>query len=437
MDDRIKSFIDTLAMHLEGLAEDERKEALDYYREYFSDAMEEGADPGELLSRLDPPEKIAAAIMAGSSIRLVQTEPGLKNYSKLVKTAHAGFAGTLSAAAFSLLIFTTYSIAILLFLGTVLAAAAACIILPASISEALKIPASYPGGIAGTIGIGISASGIFVLTACGFYILSRPLFRASAVLVYKLIRKGGKPARDTAGSSQDASGTKTAKPAGRFVKAVAVITAVGLVVALASGLPVKLFLIFNSMKPADVTVIKQEYDISGASEIRIYTAHTNIRLREGGSGKISFEYEKADWLDFDIKKDGDSIVFTERSNGRLPLFSLVSLHENRAGLVISLPPGYDPDKVSLESRGGTISIESSAFPVDAKTYTGRINLAVPADADPDSIRPAILARTAKGTVFLRDKATGARTPHGAEYEGPSPGGIAIRLESERGDIILD
>lgn len=191
------------------------------------------------------------------------------------------------------------------------------------------------------------------------------------------------------------------------------------------------------MKPADITVIKQEHDISKASEIRIYTAHTNIRLREGGPEKISFEYEKADWLDFDIKKDGDSIVFTESSNGRLPLFSLVSLHENRAELVVSLPSGCDPDKISLESRGGTINIESSEFPVDAKTYTGSINLAVPADTVPGSIRPAIQARTAKGTVFIRDKATGARTSHGTEYESPSPGGITIRLESERGDIILD
>ena len=181
------------------------------------------------------------------------------------------------------------------------------------------------------------------------------------------------------------------------------------------------------MKPADITVIKQEHDISKASEIRIYTAHTNIRLREGGPEKISFEYEKADWLDFDIKKDGGSIVFTESSNGRLPLFSLVSLHENRAELVVSLPSGCDPDKISLESRGGTINIESSEFPVDAKTYTGSINLAVPADTVPGSIRPAIQARTAKGTVIIRDNATGARTSHGTEYESPSPGGITIRL----------
>ena len=107
MDDRIKSFLDTLKMNLDGLAEDEKNEALSYYEEYFSDALDEGASPEELLSRLDPPEKIAAMIEAETSIKLVQTSPGLKNYSKLVKSAHIGITRPLSVLMLSILIFTT------------------------------------------------------------------------------------------------------------------------------------------------------------------------------------------------------------------------------------------------------------------------------------------------------------------------------------------
>jgi len=436
MDDRIKSFLDTLAANLDGLAEDEKKEALDYYEEYFSDALEEGADPDEVLSRLDPPEKIAAAIRAETSIRLVHNDPGLKNYSKLVRSAHIGLTRPLSVLMFSLLIFTTYSIAVILFLCTVISAAAVCIILPAAISEALKIPSMYIGEMAGTIGMGVFASGIFILVAFGFYMLYRPLIRVSADLVFKMMKKGSKNAGSAAEVHRDIQGKTVKRRTGKFFRAGLIITAAGLAVSLASGLPVKLFLIFNSMKPADITVIKEEFGTGEASGISIYTEHSNIRLAEGGSENIRIEYEKADWLDYDIKNDNGRIVFTERSNGRLPLFSLVSLHENRAGLVISLPSGWKPDSVDLESRGGTIDIESGAFPVDAKTYTGTINLKVPADGGSDRIPPAISARTQKGTVLIRDKTSGASTGYGTEYELSSQGSPTIRLESARGNIIL-
>ena len=102
MDDRIKDFLDALDRNLDGLAEAERREALDYYGEYISDALDEGVSTEELLSRLDPPEKIAAMIRAETGIRLVNASPGLKNYSKLVKSAHIGLTRPLSVLMFSL-----------------------------------------------------------------------------------------------------------------------------------------------------------------------------------------------------------------------------------------------------------------------------------------------------------------------------------------------
>lgn len=437
MDDRIKDFLDALDRNLDGLAEAERREALDYYGEYISDALDEGVSTEELLSRLDPPEKIAAMIRAETGIRLVNASPGLKNYSKLVKSAHIGLTRPLSVLMFSLLIFTTYSIAVILFLCTVISAAAACIILPASISEALKIPSSYPGGIAGTVGMGIFVSGIFVLTAYGFYVLCRPLFRVSARLVYKMLKKDSKPIGAAAGPNQDIPPSVGGRKVSRPLRAVLIITAAGLIISLASGLPVKLFMIFNSMKPFDIMAVNREFDTSEASEISIYTAHSNIRLAEGGPGKITLEYEKADWLDFDIENRDGIIVFTEKSNGRLPLFSLVSMHENRAELVIKLPPGYKPDRVSLESRGGSILIESASFPVDAKTYTGFIRLAVLTEGTAGGIPPSVRAKTVKGAIISRGKDTGTKTPYGTEYELLTASPASIRLESERGSIILE
>lgn len=437
MDDRIKSFLDTLKMNLDGLAEEEINEALSYYEEYFSDALDEGASPEELLSRLDPPEKIAAMIEAETSIKLVQTSPGLKNYSRLVKFAHIGITRPLSVLMLSILIFTTYSTAVLLFLCTVIPVAAACMVLAASISEALKIPAMYAGEIAGTVGLGIFASGIFILTACVFYMLYRPLIRLSAGLVYKMMKRGSKPADKTGEERQAGPGASGRKRMRKLFRAGLIITAAGLIISLASGLPAKLFMIFNSMKPADITVIRQEFSIGEAEGINVYTAHSNIRLREGSSEKIVIEYEKSDWLDYSLENSNGGIVFEERSNGRLPLFSLVSLHENCAELTVSLPAGFDPGRLSLESRGGTIWVESGSFPADIKTHTGTIRLAIRTGGASGGIHPAITAKTAKGAIFAGDKAPGVKTRYGTEYELPSESPVIIRLESERGNILLD
>jgi len=437
MDDRIKDFLEVLDRKLDGLTEAERIEALDYYEEYISDALDEGVSTDELLSALGPPEKIAAMIRAETGIRLVNDSPGLKNYSKLVKSVQIGLTRPLSVLMFSLLIFTTYSIAILLFICTVVSAAAACIILPASISEALKIPSGYPGGIIGTIGMGISVSGIFVLIAYGFYVLCRPLFRVSARLVYKMLKKDSKPVDTVNGPSQDMQPSTEGRKVSRPLRAALIITAAGLIISLASGLPVKLFMIFNSMKPFDITAINHEFDISEASEISIYTAHSNIRLTEGSPGKITLGYEKSDWLDFDIENRDGKIVFTEKSNGRLPLFPLVSMHENSAVLTIAIPSDYQPDRIRLESRGGSILIESAAFAVNAKTYTGPIRLSAFTGGTVDGIPPVVRAKTSKGTIISQGKDAGTKTLQGTEYELPSASPATISLESERGIIILE
>lgn len=436
MDDRIKNFLDTLKINLDGLAEEEINEALSYYEEYFSDALDEGASPEELLSRLDPPEKIAAMIKAETNVKLVQSSPGLKNYSRLVKSANIGITRPLSVLMLSILIFATYSTAVILFLCTVLPAAAACMVLAASISEAAKIPAMYAGEIAGTVGLGIFVSGIFILTACVFYMLYRPLIRLSARLVFRMMKKDSKPADKTGGERKASPGTSGGKRMRGYFRAGLIIAAAGLIISLASGLPVKLFMIFNSMKPADITVIRKEFGIGEADRISIYTVHSNIRLAEGRSENIVIEYEKSDWLDYGLENRNSEIVFEERSNGRLPLFSLVSLHENRAELTVSLPPGFDPDRLSLESRGGTIWVESGSFPADIKTHTGTIRLTLREGAS-GGIPPAVTAKTTKGAIYAGDKAAGTKTGYGTEYELPSESPVIIRLESERGNILLD
>jgi uncharacterized membrane protein len=437
MDDRITKYIDILRTNLADLPEAERNGALAYYEEYISDALDEGIGPDELLARLDPPEQAAQTIKAETSIRRIHDEPRLKNYSKLVGYARIGITRPLSVSMFSLLIFTTYSIAAILFLGAVISAAAACIILPALVYEALRIPSAYLGEIIGTIGFGIFAAGIFILISYGFYVLCRPLIRLSANLIYRMMKKGSKRS-NMADYKKEASDTEgRPKPARRPLKAGLAIIAAGLAITLVSGLPVKLFLIFNSMKPAGITTHRQEFSIGEVQRLSITTTHSIIRLTEGSSDKIMVEYEQSDWLDFDMTCQDGVLVFTEKSNGRLPLFPLVSMHENRAGLTVELPVGYRPDGVSLESRGGFIYIDGAGFPVDAKTYTGLISLTVSQEAGDDSALPSVRAETSSGVIFLHGETAGHKSQNGTIYGPLSESSAEIRLESERGSIFIE
>lgn len=129
MDDRIKSFLEELKLKLAGLPETEAKEALDYYKEYLNDALDEGKSVEEILLNLDPPEKTALMIKAETSIRKAQNSPGLKNYTKAMKYALSNITKPFSVLLFSIFIFVTYSTALLLFLCAIISATAACILL--------------------------------------------------------------------------------------------------------------------------------------------------------------------------------------------------------------------------------------------------------------------------------------------------------------------
>jgi uncharacterized membrane protein len=425
MDERIQKYLKELEQQLAGLPETERREAMEYYAEYINDALDEGVSPDELLARLDPAKKAAAAIKAETSIKNVRKDPGIRNYSSLVRYARIGFTRPLTILMFSLLIFTTYSIAVLLFLGTVISVAAACLMLPVLVYEALRIPSGYPAEIVGTLGMGIVFSGLMILTAYGFYVLCRPLFRLSANLISKMMKKDNKGQMVSAGSYAEpydessveasivpsaksdveasigipAAGSKKRKSGG-LLKTGLIIIAASLIITIAAGLPVRLFMIFNSMKPGNITVHSQEFTISEVSRIDIATAHSAVRLKEGSSDKVVVEYEKPDWLEFDLSCSNGELAFRERSNGRLPLFYLVSMHESRTELTIALPAGYQPDKVSLESKGGFLYIENTNVPIEAKTYTGSIFIDVPGGSAADGIPDTVSVTTSRGSIYV-------------------------------------
>lgn len=430
MDERLKVFLDKLNAQLAGLPESDRAEALDYYTEYVDDALDDGATPEEILSHLDSPERTAAMIKAETSIKKAQSDPGFRNYSSVVKYARFSITRPISIFLFSMIIFCTYSIAISLFLVTVASAAGACLTLAACVYEALKMPLTYVTGVISTIGLGIFCSGLLALVSYLFFILSRLFIRMSIGLIARMLRK---PQSSVPEFREDSSLRKANKR--KALKAGLCIIAAGLTISLATGMPIKLFMIFNSMKPADITIRNWSYNAADIRNISIATAHSHIRLTEGKSGKIEISYEQSDWMDPEISVADGKLAFSEVSNGRIPFFPLVTMHENSADLTVRLPAGYKADDIKLESRGGSIYIESAKYAAQVRTYTGSIYLR-PGAAEP---APAVKAVTSTGTIQVSGKEAGKRTAVETLYENvpAAGGGSSIDLETERGSIFID
>lgn len=428
MDDRIKAFLDELKLELAGFPENEIKEAMEYYEEYISDALEEGKSAEEIFSRLDPAVKIAAMIKAETSIRKAQNNPGLKNYSKVLKYAYLGITRPFSVLMFSLFIFTTYGIALLLFLGAIASAAAACVVISAFIYEAVKIPSNYISEIIGTVSSGIFFAAVCMLSAIGFYKLCRLFIQLSSGLVGRMLNKSHKPSAIVSEPPE-----AKVRNSGLPLKICLISILASLLLALVTGLPTKLFMIFNSMEPSSITVQKWEYDSSAVDKISITTAHSNIRLKKGNSDKIEISYGQPDWLEPEtICKDGQ-LTFSEKSNGRLPLFSFISLHENSSEIIISLPEGFDPEALELISRGGFVYIDCTDYDIEVKTYTGNICLEPGSGAKP----AAITAATSTGIIQSAGTNVGVKTANGQEYKIAAQDSKSINLETTRGSIFIN
>ncbi len=477
MDAKLMAFLDELRLQLNGLPEAEKAAVLDYYQEHLNDASYDGVSPEDLLAKLDTPANIAASIKAEVSIKNVRSKPDLKNYSKAVKYSRSRITRPLSVFLFSILIFTTYTIAVCLFIITVASVAAACIILSVFVAEALKIPSQYVPEIISSLGMGVFFAGLMLLTAYGLFKLTGLSVRLSTRLIARMLKRNPAaaspsdpkqiyskdiPSKDTrhrlSGSAipaiakRDVAGVKVIDSAGArdtqedgastaeridlkglILKIVMAISASGLLISLLTGLPVTLFMLYNSVAPSNIVLEEWAYSSEDVNSVSINTTHSNIRLKKGSSDKIEIEYEKADWLEPEISCANGRLEFEERSNGRMPLFRLLSLHENSAELTILLPADFKPNELKLESRGGFIYIDSTEFPVEAKTYTGFIYV----DSFADNESAAVKARTSAGFIQAAGEKAGTKTTDGTVYTLNVQNDVLIQIETSRGNIFID
>lgn len=365
MNEEIKKYIEELSKNLVGLPEDEIKRAALYYEEYLNDSLDEGKNLEEVLKELGPAEKLAESIKIEANYSRAKKNPGIKNFSKVIRDAFKSVSAPLSIFSLSITALLSFGMIAIIFGGAVISGIGAAGIILLCIYQAFTIPFHFFLEIAGTIGFGLLGSGILALIALYLWRGGRLFIKLSTKQIGLMLKLSGKTVSGPV--------KKESKGFWPITRTFLIATAAGLILFGISGIPWRYFTIFNSMKPeGSISKVVEEYKAGDIRKIKVLTAHSTIRIEEGSSDKIVLSYEEPDWLTYEISSKGGELSFREMSNGRLPFFSLVSLHESMTELIITLPKGYKADSIILQSVGGNIFTLASIENLEAKTLTGKV-----------------------------------------------------------------
>jgi uncharacterized membrane protein len=429
MDERVSNYIKTLKNLLKDLSEAEVKEAVDFYEEFLNDAAEAGKDLDAVLNDLDSPDKIAGMLRMESSIVKAQNRPDLKNFTRVLGNAFRSVSAPVSVFLLAIITLISSGMVALMFAGAFVSFVGAVAVALGMAYQALTIPGRFPLEIAGTIGAALFGASICMLLAVGLYKLGRLFIRISTQQIGLILKVSGKP---VSGMEKTAAGGSLRTK--RFVYACLLASAAGLLLFAVSGLPWRYLTIFNSMKPENVAMrIVSESDPGKVSKISIVTANSCIKVIRGTSDKITISYEQPDWMDYETGSSGSMLSFYEKSNGRLPLYGLSKLHESRTEVVVSIPEGYSPDVITLDSTGGYILIDGIEENVKARTYNGGISLTSSGTNDSRNIK----ASTINGRILAGGVRTGQRTDRGIEFYQNTKSNKTIELTSSNGNISID
>jgi Predicted membrane protein len=428
MNEKIINFIEDLRRQLQGIPDQEINEAVGYYEEYLNGADEAGKDIDEILLSLGSPDKIASMIRAEVSIAIAQQSPGLKNFASVLKNAFHGVTTPFKVFLLSIVIVISFSIVAVFFAGSLVVLIGTLILGAGLIYQAFTIPSRYLLEISGTLGLALLVSGICLLAALGLYKLGRLFVKLSSQLIHLMVRRPGKPAPEVnSPKGQRKYGSK------RTAFVFLIVSAVGLTLFSISGMPLKFFTIFNSMKPEHFITRTVEFDPGKVNKISLTTAHSCIKLTRGSSDKITVSYEQPEWMDYELSNSGSMLSFYEKSNGRFPLFRLITLHESRTELAISIPEGYSPDIINVESTGGFVYITGLAENINVKTYSGSIFFNSKGMEGSYNIEGI----TESGAIDVNGTAAGQKTGRGFEYYKNTQSNKTINIQSSRGSININ
>ncbi|MGE5597769.1 MAG: DUF1700 domain-containing protein, partial [Bacteroidota bacterium] len=367
MGSRLDETMERIRAGLADLPEGAARRVLEHYREYIAEALEAGRGEEDILRRLGNPEEIIAQARAEVSLNKAGQYPG-----PVLLTGAAGRVlgriGSMTGKA-SLILSASipYTLAICLYVlaGAAFAGAAGAAALMAyGISE--MAPAHVMEKI-GAAGAGVFGAAALSAAGLGLWLAARGVTRLTLRILRRGLGRGGDRERSLTEGALLTRGIRRAFAA----CAAALLLGVGLIVP--SGLPLRYFSIWNSMKPS-FTVRAGAYRAADIREIEVETLNSAILLRAAAkpAREIRVSYEEPDWMAGVATVKGGKLIFREESRGRLPFLDFIARHEGMTAVTIEVPPGYRARPVTLSSKGGRIDAALPAGNIRIKTLTGNV-----------------------------------------------------------------
>lgn len=415
MGSRLDEVMERVRAGLADLPEGTVRRALDHYRDYIAEALEDGRTEDEILRRLGDPEEIIAQVRAEASLHRAEQNPGPVRMTGAAGRVLGRIGTVTGKASLSLGASIPYALAICLYIiaGAAFAAAVgAAALMTYGISE---MAPAYTLEKIGAAGTAIFAAAAFTGTGLGLWLAAKGITRLTLRILRRGLGRDGDRERPLAEGSLLTRRIKTAF----MVCAAAGLLGVGMVIP--SGLPLRCFSIWNSMKPPESAERAWTHRARNVREIRVATLNSAVVLKTAAAQTdvIRVTYEEPDWLRGETVLQEGNLSFTEVSRGRIPFMNFLVRHEGTTAVTIEVPKGFRVDAAQLESKSGPISIGLRAGRITART--ANYNVAIRLDTLGE--RYAVRAVARIGKIFVG----GRLVREGGEYrQGTS--GNKVELE---------
>lgn len=428
MSEKITAFIDELRKYLGGMNEDDAREAVLYYEEYLMDASEAGEDLEKVILSIGPAKKLAATIKTEASIKMVRKEPGIRNYAKVLKNAFHFTTTPLKVLLFGAFALCSLSLVAAFFISSVVLYSGALLSLLYMINEAAPVFSRYPLEAFGTLGIGLIAASALFVSGYVFFKISRYITRLFAIVVGFMFRTG----------RHEEKNEQAVKPARKSFARKAVVFccilfAAGIALAIVSGIPIRFFILYNSMESPKAVSRQESFNTASISKVSVKTGNSRILLTKGTGDTITLAYKLPEWLDPSIRLQDGTLSFSEEPNGRLPLNFLQILHESNSYVSVEIPESF-VKPISLNSYSGSIYAEAAAGSMNIGSTNGGILLKVMVNGEKNI--PSIYAITRSGSVELNGKPISGSTSGGTSYDMDGLSGQEITISSQSGKISI-
>lgn len=324
--------------------------ALEYYAEYIAEAVEAGRTAEEILTRLGGMSAVVAQVRAEATLSRAETRPGPFRMIGAGRQVFRGIAG--GAARLSLMIGA--SIPYTLTLGFYLLAGAALL---AAVLSAMFLGYGITTMPKAFIMEKISVAGAAVFMASFLTLLALVLWRVAtgiSRLTLRILRKGLRRYQGPDTREKEAMPRKRRAAVALMICAVAALLGIGAL--FSSSLPLKLFSIWNSQRPASLAVLTWSYSSDEVREIEVATLNTSITLEPAATSadEIRVTYEKPEWLAAETSVSNGKLTLMESSSGTVPFMDLVAAHPGTTTMRIEVPRRYLAQSVTVTTRSGSI-----------------------------------------------------------------------------------